>query len=284
MLGKIISGPYVGGGLCRDAEKGAMYIQTVEGNRIFLNRNTVENLANTPGPNGEKQIHITWKNGLTSVISLGAPAKPKAPAAPVVPKEEPKPVYAEPEEKEEAPEIQEEEIPEEEDFPEAEPVEELEEEIPVEPAQPVVPPVVPPVNRPVQPPVAPVVPPVQPQFQAPVQPQFAQPVKPAAPVVQQAGGTPFVYKLALKIFGIALGVGALIAAVYIFSMHNGGYENYLSYGGDAYTGIQNAAAQTANNVRSLADIVKTGFGSLFAIMGIGLIGGSLCINTKKPKA
>ena len=275
MLGKIISGPYVGGGLCRDAEKGAMYIQTVEGNRIFLNRNTVENLSNTPGPNGEKQIHITWKNGLTSVISLGAPAKPKAPAAPVVPKEEPKPVYAEPEKKEELPAVQKEEIPEEEEFPEAEPVDDLEEDIPAEPVKPA---------APVQPPVAPVVPPVQPQFQAPVQPQFAQPVKPAAPAVQQAGGAPFVHKLALKIFGIALGVGALIAAVYIFFMNNGGYENYVSYNGDAYTGIQNAAAQTANNVHFLADIVKTGFGSLFAILGVGLIGGSLCINTKKPKA
>lgn len=282
MLGKIISGPYVGGGLCRDAEKGAMYIQTVEGNQIFLNRNTVENLANTPGPNGEKQIHITWKNGLTSVIQLGA-AKPKAPAAPVVPKEEPpKPVFAEPEEKEEAPAPQEEAVPEEEDFPEEEPEEDIFAEN-VKPA------------APVQPPVAPVVPPVQPQFQAPAQPQFqapvqpqfqapVQPVKPAAPAVQQAAGTPFVHKLALKIFGIALGVGALIAAIYIFSMHHGGYENYLSYGGDAYTGIQNAAAQTANNVRSLADIVKAGFGSLFAILGVGLIGGSLCINTKKPKA
>lgn len=40
----------------------------------------------------------------------------------------------------------------------------------------------------------------------------------------------------------------------------GSYANNMQYGGDAYTGIQNAAAQTARNVKALATIAKDGFG------------------------
>ena len=44
-----------------------------------------------------------------------------------------------------------------------------------------------------------------------------------------------------------------------------------SYGGDAYTGIQNAAATTANNVRDLNSIVAGGFFMLLLILGIAMI-------------
>ena len=49
----------------------------------------------------------------------------------------------------------------------------------------------------------------------------------------------------------------------------GSYANNMQYGGDAYTGIQNAAAQTARNVKALATIAKDGFG--FLLMAVGLI-------------
>ncbi len=42
-------------------------------------------------------------------------------------------------------------------------------------------------------------------------------------------------------------------------------------GGDAYTGIQNAAAQTAVNIYYLADIVRTGLFAFLLVFGIALI-------------
>jgi len=50
---------------------------------------------------------------------------------------------------------------------------------------------------------------------------------------------------------IALGF-AIICFVTDTSKGHGGYEMSEAYGGDAYTGIQNAAAQTANNVQTLS--------------------------------
>jgi hypothetical protein len=54
-------------------------------------------------------------------------------------------------------------------------------------------------------------------------------------------------------------------------MSTGSWESNSSYGGDAYTGIQNAAAQTANNVQDLAEILKTGMSSALIIFGIAMI-------------
>ena len=45
-----------------------------------------------------------------------------------------------------------------------------------------------------------------------------------------------------------------------------------SYGGDAFTGIQNAGAQTSENVKNLAKIVQFGFGSVLLIAGFGFLG------------
>ena len=56
-------------------------------------------------------------------------------------------------------------------------------------------------------------------------------------------------KKLLKIFGIALGVLTIILAIVVFTQNVGYYESSHSYGGDAYTGIQNASAQAANNVK-----------------------------------
>ena len=67
-------------------------------------------------------------------------------------------------------------------------------------------------------------------------------------------------------------------------MSTGSWESNSSYGGDAYTGIQNAAAQTANNVQDLAEILKTGMSSALIIFGIAMIayfGLKLFKNTEK---
>ena len=55
----------------------------------------------------------------------------------------------------------------------------------------------------------------------------------------------------------------------MFGKDVGYYEASSAYGGDAYTGIQNAAAQTANNVKALSEITKNGFA--FFLIAVGLI-------------
>lgn len=78
-----------------------------------------------------------------------------------------------------------------------------------------------------------------------------------------------------KIFSIILiviGVISVFLGLFSYTDENalyaGSYEWYGTYGGDAYTGIQNAAAQTSNNVLSTNKILKFGFGSVLLITGL----------------
>ena len=96
-----------------------------------------------------------------------------------------------------------------------------------------------------------------------VAPNFnAAPV--AAVVRQKAKGK------ASCVFGMISGVLSAIFGLITLSQDTGSWESSSSYGGDAYTGIQNAAAQTANNVQDLAEIVAMGFG--FLLIALGLFG------------
>ena len=70
-------------------------------------------------------------------------------------------------------------------------------------------------------------------------------------------------------FGIFSGILSIIFGIITLVQDTGSWESSISYGGDAYTGIQNAAATTANNVQDLAAIVATGLG--FLLISIGLI-------------
>ncbi len=69
--------------------------------------------------------------------------------------------------------------------------------------------------------------------------------------------------------GILSGILSFIFGIIMLSQGVGSYASNMQYGGDAYTGIQNAAAQTARNVKALATIAKDGFG--FLLMAVGLI-------------
>ncbi len=69
--------------------------------------------------------------------------------------------------------------------------------------------------------------------------------------------------------GIASGILSIIFGIIMLGKDVGSYEYSEAYGGDAYTGIQNAAAQTANNVKNLSEITKNGFA--FLLIAIGLI-------------
>ncbi|MBR6174914.1 MAG: hypothetical protein IKQ52_04935 [Bacteroidales bacterium] len=81
--------------------------------------------------------------------------------------------------------------------------------------------------------------------------------------------------MAQKIRAIVLvivGVVSLGLSIKCFTTDDLGYESRSMYGGDAYTGIQNAAATTSKNVRDLAGIVQFGFGSILLVMGLTLVG------------
>ena len=89
-------------------------------------------------------------------------------------------------------------------------------------------------------------------------------------------------KTLLKIFGIILGIIAIIMAFIILDQNIGYYEGSSSYGGDAYTGIQNAAAQTANNVMYVGEMIQLALGFQMLITGLTMLLGSICIRTKTP--
>lgn len=68
-----------------------------------------------------------------------------------------------------------------------------------------------------------------------------------------------------------IGILSIIVGVICLCQYGGSYETDITYGGDAYTGIQNASAQAANNLLALSWIVKLGFGSTLIISGLALI-------------
>jgi len=114
-----------------------------------------------------------------------------------------------------------------------------------------------------------------------------QPAAPEAPAYSQSnpysqpatgfgtGQIPaLVKKLAGKIpclLGALSGFLSVILGIITMGMPTGYWESSQSYGGDAYTGIQNAAAQTANNVQDLAEVAAFGIGALLLIFGLFMI-------------
>lgn len=71
---------------------------------------------------------------------------------------------------------------------------------------------------------------------------------------------------------IIIGVISIGLSIKCFSFKELDYEPKSMYGGDAFTGIQNAGAQTSENVKELANIVKFGFGSVLLVTGLGFLG------------
>lgn len=70
---------------------------------------------------------------------------------------------------------------------------------------------------------------------------------------------------------LVAGILSVLLGLLCFARNVGYPESRSIYGGDAYTGIQNAAAKTATNVVLLSQTVKFGFGSLLLVGGIALI-------------
>lgn len=69
-------------------------------------------------------------------------------------------------------------------------------------------------------------------------------------------------------FFAVIGIVAIVLAVVCLLMSSGSHESYKTYGGDAYTGMQQAAAQTANNIQDLIAVVKFGFSSVLLVTGL----------------
>ena len=78
-------------------------------------------------------------------------------------------------------------------------------------------------------------------------------------------------KNARTILLCAAGIISVALSVRCFSFKDLDYEQSSMYGGDAYTGIQNAAAMTSKNVKELASIVQFGFGSVLLVSGLTLL-------------
>lgn len=81
----------------------------------------------------------------------------------------------------------------------------------------------------------------------------------------------FIKKAVFEILGTFSGILSVIFSFVIKRLDAGTYELAAKYGGDAYTGIQNAAAKSANNIIYLNEAVKSGFSYILLIAGIALI-------------
>lgn len=69
----------------------------------------------------------------------------------------------------------------------------------------------------------------------------------------------------------AVGIISIALSIKCFSIKDLDYETKSAYGGDAFTGIQNAAAITSKNVKELTSVVQFGFGSLLLVNGLTLL-------------
>lgn len=77
---------------------------------------------------------------------------------------------------------------------------------------------------------------------------------------------------------ILIGSISIVLSIVCFAYGDLKFEPRSIYGGDAYTGIQNAAAVTSENVMILAKIVKIGFSSVLLVAGLGF----LCFGLTEP--
>ena len=74
---------------------------------------------------------------------------------------------------------------------------------------------------------------------------------------------------------ILVGILAVILGFCAYGADTGYTEIDKEYGGDAYTGIQNAAAQTARNLVNLTEAIAFAGGSILLIGGLALIGAGI---------
>lgn len=72
--------------------------------------------------------------------------------------------------------------------------------------------------------------------------------------------------------GIAVGLFSIIGGFgQWFTYYWGSYTSYETYGGDAYTGIQNATADVADNINSLGYMLREALSWFFVFFGAVLV-------------
>ncbi len=95
-------------------------------------------------------------------------------------------------------------------------------------------------------------------------------------------------KNAWRLAGMLVGAVIVILGIAMFGRNAGATrDSSIAFGADFYTEVYRAAAGTANNVRRLAELVRTGFGSLLLATGLLTIcgnGAKLTALSPKKKA
>ena len=76
---------------------------------------------------------------------------------------------------------------------------------------------------------------------------------------------------------IVAGALAIALGCFLYTLDTGTLVSRQTYGGDAYTGIQNAAAHTANNLVDVASIIALGLGGILFFGGLALIATGIAI-------
>lgn len=97
---------------------------------------------------------------------------------------------------------------------------------------------------------------------------YAQPTQPPKKKVDILKLLPIISNA----IGVVSGILSVIFGIYVKNGDYGTYPYYIageSYGGDAYTGIQNAAADTGNNVKAVYHLIQNS--AMFLLITIGLI-------------
>lgn len=84
-----------------------------------------------------------------------------------------------------------------------------------------------------------------------------------------------------RVLLIVAGIASIGMSVVCFNKDTGTYVGWQFYGGDAYTGIQHASADTGQNVKDLAEICRFGFGSVLLVGGIALVASGIPERKKK---
>lgn len=72
------------------------------------------------------------------------------------------------------------------------------------------------------------------------------------------------------IIGMISGIVSVLFGIVMNTMSTGVYTSHEIYGGDAYTGIQNAAADAANNISTLTEVAVVGFAFLLIALGLAI--------------
>lgn len=88
-------------------------------------------------------------------------------------------------------------------------------------------------------------------------------------------------KILRSILFALVGIVCLGTGIQMYNSDVGRMASYQEYGGDAYTGIQNAEVQTGGLVRIQSDILAKGLGYIMIYGGLTLIICAIPVNKKK---